>query len=128
MQTFGTTALLLFNAGLALGYSLPSMPQHHRAASRSTDPAPSKRFLMEDQASARMFLKDNNDDKASSGPTFLKDENDACGVIFAEEPVEDPTYACWLNPENDRMDDYICVHEHPCLDIEDGAEHGEDSY
>ena len=41
--------------------------------------------------------------------------------------LEDPSYACWLNPDSDSPNDYICVHEHPCLDIP-GGDHAEDSY
>lgn len=109
------TTIVSHGVATPIAYSLPSMPQHLATPLRSTDPAPSKRFVMEDQASGvQMYLEDNNDD--------------ACGILYAKEPVEDPTYSCWLNPDSDSMDDYICVHEHPCLDIEDGVEHSEDSY
>jgi hypothetical protein len=54
-----------------------------------------------------------------------------CSVFHTKEPpTEDPLLACWP-VNNDALNEeieYICVHEHPCLDIDDGFDHSEDSY
>ena len=110
MHLLHATALLLANAGFALGYSLPTTPRHRAtSAARSMD--------LDDcvpTAGVQMYLND--------------DDHEACDMIRAEEPPDDPLYTCWLNPDSDSMNDYICVHEHPCLDIPDDFDHAEDSY
>jgi len=102
-------ALLLANAGAAiLGYSLPTTPRRHAALQRNED---------NNVGAAKMFVEDDATNDGSK-----------CDIIFAQEPIEDPMFACWLNPESDSLHDYICVQEHPCLDIMDGVDHSEDSY
>ena len=51
-----------------------------------------------------------------------------CTIVYADEPIDDPTFTCWLDPESDSLDDYICMQDHPCLDMNDGDDHGDDSY
>lgn len=56
--------------------------------------------------------------------------SNTCSFFYADEPPEDPSITCWLNPENaeDEKLEYVCTETHPCIDFEDREDHGEDSY
>lgn len=111
-----THAMILANAGLAAAYSLPSAP-HQRAAAARTEAASCAQQPLENGVGAKMFVEDDTVDNGNQ-----------CHVSFEEAPIEDPNFTCWLNPESDLMDDYICVQEHPCLEFSDGYDHSDDSY
>jgi len=52
-----------------------------------------------------------------------------CEQTYTHDPPEDPSVACWVVSDDDSEKlEYVCVPEHPCLDIQDGADHTEDSY
>jgi len=53
---------------------------------------------------------------------------DPCKMIYTEEPLEDPAYDCWLTDTDGDEIEYVCVMEHPCLEINDDEDHGDDSY
>ena len=100
--------LLLANVSFAMGYSLPVIRHHHTTA-RAVHPSQ----MLHDEERVQMYHKEDSGE---------------CTMIRAEEPLEDPSFACWLNPDSDSLNDYICVQEHPCLDIDDQIEHSDDSY
>ena len=72
-------------------------------------------------------------DAATASAVKNRDAAEYCDMIFANEPIEDPGYICWLSEQgredttSDKLQ-YVCVQAHPCLDILDDFDHSEDSY